>query len=479
MFSILIYKSKGVCQISSIHLNILQRGNFMETTEKLTEKPQIQNLIIDLLPPEILMTICEYLAPGDFVRLGLTCCYFQEIFNDQETWRRIAKSYQQFFIFDYFEPNTRITDQKIIGFQTLIEQEMELISIQKQDPKFPNLSKKHFKSMDKSREKRMKKYFHNNKIDNSSVQDQNSSYSGVRKPILASTKKQRIDYINSLENPKEEMLAKGRKIDKTFKERKIKEERKQKNKKKEESREKVENILLNHLNIIGFIFSVACLIYSILLTVRIEGGMNTKLSIMNLSVLIPLFFLTFLIGLSLYYRIVVRHYCIDETVFFFGIVLLFFIQIILIGLRVDDFIKCSWCAIFIPFFVLFVFVPSFFIYDAIYGKGDSADAVAPVSFAIDLIIFFIFLGLRIDGKIHWNYGLVFTPLLAYLLIFFVSSCFLGFPSIGLAVTFFASIFFLFLILYLESISIHHIYYPFIEVYLLCVIGGAVSCFITS
>ncbi|KAJ5074001.1 dactylin [Anaeramoeba ignava] len=436
--------------------------------------PDTPNLIINQLPPEILMMICEYLAPGDFVKLGLTCRYFQEIFDDQETWRRIARSYQQFFIFDYFEPNTRISNRKVVGFQTLLDQEMELISKKRQDPKFPNLSKKHFKSMDKSREKRMKKYFHNNKIDGSTTKKEYFTYGNDRQQILASTEEQRIDYINLLENPKEEMLAKGRKIHKIIKKERMNEERKLKNKKKDETRNKIEKLALNNLSFIGFVFSLGFSAYVILITLKVEKVIDAKMSIINLAVEIPLFLLSFYLAISLYYRIAVRYYCTDESVSLFSFVFLFFIQIILIGLRVDNFIKCSWCVVFIPFFLLLVFIPSFLLYDKVYGNGRMKEVWVSLSICLDFMIFFIFLGLRIDHTTNWNYAFVFFPFFIYLVAFFVASFFMKIIPVGVAVLLFYSVFLTLLILYLERVAIHHIYYPFIQVYLFCLMADITS-----
>ncbi|KAJ5069681.1 dactylin [Anaeramoeba ignava] len=288
-FKLQIFKQKGVISISESNFQLLKKGKYLKSTEKHRISPKEENLIINQLHPEILFMICEYLSPGAFTRLGITCKYFQDIFNDQTTWRQIAKCYQNFFIFDYLEikPFYLQDGLSILAFQTPINQEIEKIQIENQKLDFPNLDPTHFKKKNAERGIRLEKYSNNEKIDDSTKEDE---FLHHMVPIKASTEEERIKYINLLENPKEEMLEKGRKIYQLFLERKKHWENEMINKKRKETLNNFQTKEIDFFSpILIILFSFGFSIYFILITLKKEDKIDTKLSYQSLSIMIPLF----------------------------------------------------------------------------------------------------------------------------------------------------------------------------------------------
>ncbi|KAJ5080628.1 dactylin [Anaeramoeba ignava] len=484
LFELKIFKEKGVCLISKKEFQLLTQGNFLNTSKKNQISPKETNLILDQLPPEILIMICQYLSPGAFTRLGITCKDFYNIFNDQETWRKIAKIYQNFFVFDRFElvlnNDPFFLDKEncfdLIGFQTNINEEIENISIRNQNINFPNLDQKHFKEIIQKREKRIEKYSNNNQTDNSTILDEKLHY---RVPLINSTEEERIKFINLLENPKEEMLEKARKIFALFSEAKIKS--------KKEKIRKIRNIRVSKFEsktYLYFSFSKMCIsfgasIYLILITLKIENKINTKLSYLTLSVLIPLFPLIVLFLINFVF-VTLAKFGLDIYNFFvlsFTSIMVF-IQFLLIALKVDDFLKTSWIVIFIPILLVFVnFVIYTIVIPIIEAHLQREDFLLSIFFFF-WIVFFIFLGLKIDEKIKWNFGIIFIPLflqiVAYLIslfrprtlrqmnIFAIILYSVIFPFIWIVIS-------ILFILYLEKIGINHVYYPLIPFYFACLI----------
>ncbi|KAJ5079474.1 dactylin [Anaeramoeba ignava] len=416
LFELKIFKEKGVCLISKKEFQLLTQGNFLNTSKKNQISPKETNLILDQLPPEILIMICQYLSPGAFTRLGITCKDFYNIFNDQETWRKIAKIYQNFFVFDRFElvlnNDPFFLDKEncfdLIGFQTNINEEIENISIRNQNINFPNLDQKHFKEIIQKREKRIEKYSNNNQTDNSTILDEKLHYRFFQKCI-----------------------------------------------------------------------SFGASIYLILITLKIENKINTKLSYLTLSVLIPLFPLIVLFLINFVF-VTLAKFGLDIYNFFvlsFTSIMVF-IQFLLIALKVDDFLKTSWIVIFIPILLVFVnFVIYTIVIPIIEAHLQREDFLLSIFFFF-WIVFFIFLGLKIDEKIKWNFGIIFIPLflqiVAYLIslfrprtlrqmnIFAIILYSVIFPFIWIVIS-------ILFILYLEKIGINHVYYPLIPFYFACLI----------
>ncbi|KAJ5075046.1 dactylin [Anaeramoeba ignava] len=470
-----IYKNKGVIKIEKDDFEVLRKGKYLKSTINQSIPPQESNLIINKLPPEILMMICEYLSPGEFIRLGMTCKHFQEIFNDQETWRRIANIYQQFFISDYFELKFNDNENKfeIFGFQTPIIKEIDNIQIQNQNLNFPNLDQNNFKEFNQKRQKRLKQYFNNNEIDDSTMKDDSSDQ---RIPILNSTEEERIKYINLLENPKEEIIEKGRKIYQLNEELEIAFRNKIIKEKFKKSHDKIfiASIFVGGFFVTGFFF------YLLLINLKIEKRIHTKLSVINLCVLIPSFsfwiaFLTHFICfikenelISSYFKEYWKFFVVNVLSF------LIFLQFLLIGLRVDNFFKCSWVVVFIPFLLFTIFLFSFTLfYQNLQGYEKIRKQIITflVSFFF-LFLLFIFLGLRIDEIIKWNYGIVFIPLYLHIITLLIGIL-MSYSEEELAKEIggfafpicFGVPFLLLIILYLEHKFITHIAYALIPLYL--------------
>ncbi|KAJ5071772.1 fam11a b protein [Anaeramoeba ignava] len=486
-----IFKNKGIIKITKDHFEILRKGKYLESTKNQQITPKEANLMINQLPPEILIMICEFLSPAAFCRLGMTCKDFQDIFNDQETWRKIAKFHQEFFTFDYFELNFNNFDKhyNIFAFQTPIIQEIEEIQIQNQNLDFPNLSQIHFQELNQKRENKLKEYFNNSKFDDSTMLAETSN---ARIPVLISTEEERMKYINLLENPKEEMLEKGRKIYNILLEEKNKLKKKMEKKKK---REKLEEFEKKEADIFSPLFlsliSIGFSIYLILLTLKIERKIATKLTYLSIPILIPTFGVLVVFVADLIFRIWSKeyHYNLGHSlenaltdVFLF----MHFFQFLLIGLRVDNFIKCSWIAVFIPYILIFFIFAAFFFYLQFFQKSIlDCEFICFVIFFLLFILFFVILGLKLDGKIKWNYSIIFIPLFLQVFFYFLSFIIIHFwqkkiNEIILAFCVVPSIWITFLLLmmfYLDNKGIHHLYYPLIPVYLILLLLDIGSFFV--
>ncbi|KAJ5071838.1 dactylin [Anaeramoeba ignava] len=481
-----IYKNKGVLKIKENELKRLKGENYLRSNQN-NRIPSIEeNLIINNLPPEILIMICEYLSPGEFGIFGMTCAFFREIYDDQETWRKIAKSYNEFFICDYYEFNNDIYRHDLFGFQTPIHQEMEIIKTEKQKEDFPNLSRKHFEKWNEKREKRLKQYFNNGKIDESTMKDEHWNR---RLPVLNSTEEERVEYINLLENPKEEMLEKGRKIYELF----LEEKKRRTNLEKYSERQKE----LRHVKkkeerffiFFGILFLLGFSVYIILITLKIERKIESKLSYLSISTLIPLFGLLIVLVYDLILKVMARKmkYYLEEDLYFVSLsfCLLVFIGIVLIGLKVDHFMKCSWLIVLIPFILYSAIFSIFlFVYILILYWKQRKELLFIALLCFWFIPFLVFLGLKLDGKIKWNYGIVFIPLFLQVLSL-VASFFLtnfwgnvgGFiTKMGIfLILFFWIIFLIIFIIYLEKDGIYNIYYPFIPIYIFFGISDIFGC----
>ncbi|KAJ5069680.1 fam11a b protein [Anaeramoeba ignava] len=164
--------------------------------------------------------------------------------------------------------------------------------------------------------------------------------------------------------------------------------------------------------------------------------------------------------------------------------LLLDIQILLIGLQVDNFIHCSWIYVFIPFIVFFITL-SLFLIERKYDFHERWRLwIVPIIIFLFFIPFFIFLGLKLDGKIHWNYRIVFIPLFIQVIFHYLGLFWNGFWKYDLGSqillflilpAFWISILILW-ILYLERKGIHHVYYPLIPIYLLLLFSFIPSYF---
>ncbi|KAJ5074428.1 fam11a b protein [Anaeramoeba ignava] len=164
-----------------------------------------------------------------------------------------------------------------------------------------------------------------------------------------------------------------------------------------------------------------------------------------------------------------------------------FIQVLLIGLRTQSILKCYWILIFIPLLIIFFF---FIVINvlSIIEEFSNSRIVFIFDFVL-LILFVIFLGLKLDDKINWNYAIVFLPLFIFnvspFLIFIPpifnefdpsSGLFFGFLfAFGFIIDLPSTVFEIFLVCFLETPKFNHISYVFIPYYLLLFILGCFMC----
>ncbi|KAJ5069789.1 fam11a b protein [Anaeramoeba ignava] len=388
-FHLKIYKSKGVIIIPKNAIELIKNGKYLESNKNNQISPTEPNLIIEKLPLEILFMICEYLSPGDFIKFGMTCSSFQDICNDQETWRRIAKSYQKFFIYDYIQRDSYTNE--IVGFQSWNNPKFETFSLK-------NGNEKNREKMKAKRKKEQSKYFNNFIVDESTKQNS----SGRNRPIIQSSKQERIEYIDSLENPKEEMIEKGKEIYEIFLEEKLEQEKSKRNQKFDLKRSIFEDKSEAFLTpILLILLSFGSTVFLVMIHLKIEKKIDYKL--------------IYLMHLEIFE--------INDISDFFEfpsriLTLFSILQVIFIALRVDDYIHWNWIVVFIPLLVFLVFM-GIFLLITIQNMEFGNLGIFPIFLLFFFFLFFLFLGLRMDETIKWKYGIVFIPLY---LEFFLECC---------------------------------------------------------
>ncbi|KAJ5073938.1 fam11a b protein [Anaeramoeba ignava] len=412
-----IFKNKGVVLFPEESYELLKRGNFIKPSNNLIRTPKTK----------------FNFKQTSSRKLGSTCYSFKQLSEDQQTWRKIAQNHQKYFISDHFETmfNHQTQQNEVVGFQTLIKQEIQKLLMQKQDPNFPNLSHKYFKKQKEKKEKIMKKHFNNNQWDESITRDENE----IIIPVKISTNKQRIQYIHLLENPKEEMIDKARKIRELIKKNKksMQERIRKRNQKEKEIMEfKSEKYLFaqnerysnqnNHYwyAISGLFIALGLTIHFILLSIKVECKTDTKVTLLSIPLLLPLFGLMILFIFEFF----TQRKEFERLISYSGkrsesnprivisLIVLVWIQILLIGLRVDGFIDWSWIAVLVPSLIMCIplYLASVFLHyyrNPILSFVSHCFLFASVCWAL----FVIFLSLRIEGTTNWHYFVVFIPLI--------------------------------------------------------------------
>ncbi|KAJ5074430.1 fam11a b protein [Anaeramoeba ignava] len=163
------------------------------------------------------------------------------------------------------------------------------------------------------------------------------------------------------------------------------------------------------------------------------------------------------------------------------------IQAKLRQLLAQSILKCYWILIFIPLLIIFFIILILNVL-SITKEFINSYTVFIFDFVL-LILFVIFLGLKLDDKINWNYAIVFLPLFIFNVspfLFFShkfdellndsSGLFFGFLIVfGLIIDLPSTVFEIFLVCFLETPKFNHISYVFIPYYLLLFISGCFMC----
>ncbi|KAJ5069841.1 fam11a b protein [Anaeramoeba ignava] len=465
-FQLINYKSKPVVKIEREHLYSLQITESSNFGESLKTPPLEENLILEMLPEEILLYIFQYLSPGELIKVGSTCTTLNELSEDKNTWRNISYNYNQFFLFNKVEVPKRneIYEENRIPICGIIKESQLITYNINSKQKKPEKTNSGLTSLFKRR-------------DQDQDQNQNQFVNEIILFDRKKTEKKLIEYIEKIPNPKEELISKGKLIYNGIKERKQQIEknlkRKEENAKKWKKIARIDDFLFGNLIFLGIGFVA----FIITLNVYIEK----KLSSNTIYIFIPL-----LLPLLVYIVLIFYSLKLDRETTFLVYVLMItvlFIQLLLIGLRADSTIKGSWLLIFLPFFIL-IGITIIGIIIWICNDPDSIIATLLMIF-IMLFLFLMFLGLRLDGKIKWNYGIVFIPLFFINLFpFFMSlSLFCLHPRTYACTIFFSNILIFlfislpislietFIVLFLEVSKFNHITYAFVPLY------AIFSCFL--
>ncbi|KAJ5069836.1 hypothetical protein M0811_11498 [Anaeramoeba ignava] len=157
--------------------------------------------------------------------------------------------------------------------------------------------------------------------------------------------------------------------------------------------------------------NIDAFVIAFLLNVHIDKKQSSNVIYVFIPFLLPVFI--FIILFFILYKYKSQF---EFSIYGFAMLILF-IQLLLIGLRSDSTIKGSWLLIFLPFLIFFVVL---IIGSIILYQKENADCIAttPITIFIMILLFLIFLGLRLDEKVTWNYGIVFIPLF-FINLFFI------------------------------------------------------------
>ncbi|KAJ5069837.1 hypothetical protein M0811_11499 [Anaeramoeba ignava] len=339
IFETINYKSKQVIKIGKEHLNELKRGEYCEFAEYLKLSPLKENLILEMLPEEVLLYIFQYLSPGDLIRVASTCTTLNELSQDINTWRIITYNYNQFLILKEIEFEKEIIETK------------------------PNLSS----------------FFRRRRNED---------------PFIISLEENEIErnlieYIEKIPNPQKEIISKAKLIYNAIL------QRKQQKKLLKQFKERL----------FPFLFLLFAIIttFIILINVYIDNNLSSNI----LYFFIPLFIAILITIPFLFYLF---KFLQDSKFSIYGIgTAILFIEVLLIGLRIETTIKGSWLLIFIPFFIFIGFIIIYYI-NLILKKNDLFyKLLLLLSIFVLFLIFLILLGLRLDETIKWNYGIIFIP----------------------------------------------------------------------
>ncbi|KAJ5069840.1 hypothetical protein M0811_11502 [Anaeramoeba ignava] len=469
-FQIINYKSNPAIKIEREHLNQLKKGSYCEFGESLKLIPKEENLIIEMLPEEILLYIFQFLSPGELIRIASTCKTFNQLSEDKNTWRNISYNYNQFFIFDQIEleKNNYVYQEDQIPIYGTIKENQ---------PKNENQNENENSSFVDSKTKSSLKALLLRR-------DQNQNQIENDEDILFENeiKNNLIEHIEKTSNPKQELVSKANLVYNGMKKRKelIDEnlKRKEENDKKAKKIQKIDKVSFVNLLflLIGFIA------FLIALNVHIEKKLSSNTIYVFIPILLPI--LIFII--LFFYLSKIETYLF--SIYGIGMIMLF-IQLLLIGLRSDSTIKGSWLLIFIPFFILIGILIIMLIVFYFIEDHKFINTFPSFNF-IMIFLFLIFLGLRLDDEIKWNYGIVFIPLfLINLFPFWISTSFLGGLTLDEHGEFiFGAFLFLFslisipiliietfIVLFLEVPKFNNITYAFIPLYLFL---GLLLCFLS-
>ncbi|KAJ5072328.1 f-box only protein [Anaeramoeba ignava] len=364
--------------ITNNELESLKKSKFLSPPLKLKKSPKKENLIIDILPIEILLLIMEYLVPGEIILLSMVCKFLNDLSKDKVLWMKLAIRFEKFFIWEKIittPPDLRSNHQiagKLKDYKKFFSKKSNH-DISHLDPNFdPSLYE--------------------------DLYEINKRISNTNQYIFKSVKRQRVFYLNQINNHQKHLLAKGKEIWKMLKEQKKKAFTNTYYSPSYEYRELWDSVFMFLSCFVPFFF----LFSLILIHLRLDWGY--PINIFWISS--PLIFLgiLFIINFSFLWR----YYPSDWQVFFnfiFVLITLMF-TITLITLKLNGKISTKFSIIFIPFYIMFMILIYEGINPLLLNPRSSTETMVSFFGVCILLFFFILLGFTLDGLIR-NYALTF------------------------------------------------------------------------
>ncbi|KAJ5067335.1 dactylin [Anaeramoeba ignava] len=90
-------------QLNKEDFQNFQFGKTIKMPSKLYEPPKTENLIIQMLPDEILIQIAQFLSPGALFRLSMCCFHLRKLIQDQYLCGLVIQNHYKYFVLKEFE----------------------------------------------------------------------------------------------------------------------------------------------------------------------------------------------------------------------------------------------------------------------------------------------------------------------------------------------------------------------------------------
>ncbi|KAJ3427651.1 dactylin [Anaeramoeba flamelloides] len=384
----------------------LMVGTFSTPPKKAKVPPNNSNLILEMLPDEILWYILEFLPIQKLLIISLTCTHLHDLVNDYELWKRVAMVHESLFIWKTLQ--VIIMPQGTVAIAGHLNPDIVTTSNVEEDLEYGTNEKN----------SKMKKFFHSS--------SRKLIPSNVGRGILGrvveqedpkpnSNKQIRLDYIPKLEDHREILIDKYQSLQKASSRRSYQETRVIENnyrRIRSGFRSQTQKLFLFALTFLP----LAIFIFGILLNLSVIDKINgnnktTKISIPIISV-IGLMYLAILFSLIRYRS----WYTLYKGVTYIIIISLIVLPLLLILLKIEHAIDSSWSVTFIPIFIYFsiLTILAYVIAFMIFKDLDSNYLRFLCIFALIIIsmplVFFICLSLKLDNVKQWTWAQVFAPL---------------------------------------------------------------------
>ncbi|KAJ5072517.1 hypothetical protein M0811_01532 [Anaeramoeba ignava] len=403
-FTIQKFGDKLKAKITNDNFNFLKIGEMSKVPTKLKKPSKQENLFIEMLPEDVHLYIFQFLSPGSLLKLSMTCKTFNDLSKDINCWRNISFKYWRYFLlkdleiqnYPYYsdpyythQPNTGNNEYEKNPIYGIIEKPE--ITNQFRNSNLQSI-------MDKKPQKLIRRQSSISLLAErlKKLQETRNKHYGFPENEYRSYM---MRYIESTPNPKNELISKSKSIYRKMKERK---EIFEKINRKNLIPQKIDNWINSNI-----LFSGLCLItFLILLGFYVDRNLSFNPFYLFILLLIPTFIFSILFLFQSFYDYS------NSRVFDLIIPLLsfaIFIQVLLIGLKSGKIIQYSWLLIFSPIFIL----SGILIFFSIIFCCLSIIFLIPGFGFMMVCLFFILLGLKLDGIIELSYGIICIPLFLF------------------------------------------------------------------